>query len=505
MSSLRKLVTGNAHVVLAPWRFAVLLTLWLIVLYAARVAAFPGASDDDAEALFYTQTLALGYKPTQPPLYFWLVMAAEQVVGVGIAAVEAVKFLCLWAMTLFLFAAGRLVLDDGRLAALAAFSVFGLFYVGWDTVMNYSHSVLLATAVAASLFCVLRLERFGGIGAYVALGVALGVGFLAKYNFALFVVPFAAAALADPGLRPRLLSRRMLVALAIAIALPLPHWIWLAVHPLGVLNTGAWKPGDGTVLGGLFSVVTSALLFVLPLAAVAAACMPGAFRPLRDAADGPEGQRRRRLFERYAAGVFGLIVAIVVAFTVTKVRVHWMMVLVPMPIYLVLRARATAVDGRGYERLAAVLTLGALVILAGVGVRALTAPMICRKCNFFVPYETLARDLRADGFHGGTIVATDYPNQLAGNLRRFFPDSRFISTRDQRFLPPPRPGHGDACLAIWNPSRDGSEREALDLAAHVLHTPVPPPGQRDVRTISAPIPRAGGRRIELAYVWLDCG
>ena len=75
-------ISWNARVLLSPRGFHLCLAAYLIVLFVARAYLFPGASEDDAEQLFFAQAFAWGYKPKQPPLYTWLVLIGELVIRV---------------------------------------------------------------------------------------------------------------------------------------------------------------------------------------------------------------------------------------------------------------------------------------------------------------------------------------------------------------------------------------------------------------------------------------
>src|SRR5690606_19570146 len=126
----------------------------------------------------------------------------------------------------------------------------------------------------------------------------------------------------------------------------------------------------------------------------------------------------------------------------------------PAVFYLLLRIKVFCggrADGppRRLGGFAWALVVIALMIPAGVLARGLIAPATCRKCNFFIPYADLAAALRADGFTGGTVVADAWPNQIAGHLRRFFPEARMVSTRWRDYPPlTARTGEGQ-CLLIW--------------------------------------------------------
>lgn len=149
---------------------------------------------------------------------------------------------------------------------------------------------------------------------------------------------------------------------------------------------------------------------------------------------------------------------------------------------------------------AMVVCLMAVIVIAGVVGRYAVGPDICRKCNFFLPYERLAQDLRDGGFSQGTMVSPGFPNQLSGNLRRYFPDSRFVSMRFFPFMPPPRTTEGD-CIIVWN-AVFGIDRKTWGgyvqfvnrhLGASIGDNPT-------VRFVEAAIPRAQDRQVKLAYI-----
>ncbi|HBC05980.1 MAG TPA: hypothetical protein DC046_00170, partial [Rhodospirillaceae bacterium] len=62
-------------------------------------------------------------------------------------------------------------------------------FIGWETVVSYSHTVLLLAAMAAAFWLILRLETRSGWADYLWIALAITMGLLAKYNFILFLVP----------------------------------------------------------------------------------------------------------------------------------------------------------------------------------------------------------------------------------------------------------------------------------------------------------------------------
>ena len=504
---LAKAISANARVLLSPRGFHLCLAAYLIVLFVVRAYLFPGASEDDAEQLFFAQAFAWGYKPKQPPLYTWLVLASQWVLGVGIPAVSVVKFSALFALYAFLYRSAYLVLREQRLAVLSAIAALGIYNVGWESVMNYSNTVLLAALCAATLYAVLRLERGNTIAGQAALGLAVGLGLLSKYNYVLFLAPMAVACAVHPGLRARLFSAKGLVALAVAAVVAGPHYYWALTSAGGFAAVADVAPPDihgggylTAVAWGLSSAVYRTLAFLSPLLILFLVFFPGAFLPLATSATGDEAARRRRLFEVFFLAFAGFGVAAILAFQVSEVRTHWMMVLVGFPIYVFARVQAVGPPQRVVERFAGVVSVLAVAVVVAMGVRFAVAPLDCKKCNLFIPYADLAAQIRAGGFTGGTIVALDYPNQIGGNLRVYFPESRVVDRRFLPFRPPARTSTGD-CLVVWNTTIGPLD----EVKPHMMERAATRFGTRfrtdePVYFAEAPMARSGGRTVRLAYM-----
>src|SRR5262245_53721497 len=107
----------------APAGFVVLVVLYGLVHIALRLGLSTTLTIDDSREAVLAQTLEWGYQPRQPPLYNWLVWAAFQVMGPGVFGLTLVKYAVLGVAYGFVYASGRRILTDGRLPALAAFSL----------------------------------------------------------------------------------------------------------------------------------------------------------------------------------------------------------------------------------------------------------------------------------------------------------------------------------------------------------------------------------------------
>ena len=185
---------------------------------------------DDGEQLIFAQYFDWGYAVRNPPLYTWLVIAAQKLFGVSAFAVNAVKFTLLWLLYFFLYRAGILLFNDKRFAILAALSPLLIFHITWDSLLGFSHSVLAAMLYVATLYALLRLEHHNNIFSYAGLGLVIGLGILSKYAFLFFLLALITAAFCDTNLRHRLLHPKILITLMAAAVVTAPHLSWLLEH-----------------------------------------------------------------------------------------------------------------------------------------------------------------------------------------------------------------------------------------------------------------------------------
>jgi 4-amino-4-deoxy-L-arabinose transferase-like glycosyltransferase len=281
----------------APVGFHLFIAVTLAVCWTLRVTLFAGTGGDDAEQLVFSQTFAWGYGIGNPPLFTWVTAAAATVFGPGVGLVEAVKFAALALTYVLLYRAGRILLADHRLAALAAMAPLALYPVGWDAVLGFTHSVFLMAAVAGFFLCLLRLRAGAGWAVYLLTGFAAACGMLAKYNFGLIAGALLIAALCDPVLRSRLLSLKFAAAVLLAALLFAPHgvWVWERLPELGRFaadrlsgEAGAdWSKATGR---GLAAAAGGALAFLTPLLFLVAGFWPRIFLP--NAAPGPRAPSR---------------------------------------------------------------------------------------------------------------------------------------------------------------------------------------------------------------------
>lgn len=187
-------------------------------------------STDEAQYWFWGQTLEFGAY-SKPPLIGWVLRASTELLGQSVWAVRLPAVLFHAATAAVIFVATR-HLAPRPVAGLAAllYLVAPAVTLG-SSVMTTDTPILLAAAVA--LVAQLRAaeaRRLGqsGAGAALVLGLALGLGILAKHAMLFWLAGSLVAGLLSPALRPA--RSDVLLALAVLLVVVAPHVAWLHRH-----------------------------------------------------------------------------------------------------------------------------------------------------------------------------------------------------------------------------------------------------------------------------------
>ncbi|MGQ0676175.1 MAG: ArnT family glycosyltransferase [Rhodospirillales bacterium] len=494
--------------------FLLLLAAYALLQFALRVAVSPSLGRDDLIEAIIAQGWALGYNPTQPPLYAWLVMAANEALGHGVPAHALVKFASLYLAYAFFFLASARALGDAYLAALATLTWLVTYMFGWDVTQNYTESVLLLTMASALMYVALRLRDGAQWRDYLALGAVLGLGALTKYNFPVIAATLAAAGLFDARLRRALLDKRILASALVALLLFAPHWLWMkyGAHNFRGAFTGAlqvgWKGGYWAgAAAGLVSIVRSSFDFLAPGVALWILLFWRALKP--GLAAPAEGRDTRLLFDRWLMFGYAVMAGFVLFAGATTIKYHYMiMALAPAPVWLFLRVKHAGlpVDSGSWRGRAflAVVALAVLTVLAASAWRGFAVTDRCGRCYLQWDYAGIAEKLRSAGFARGVIVADDH--HVGGNLRTHFPESPMYTLRYPDFVPPNRrTGGGGQCLLIWDAAEDGVPLPD-DIAGFVkIRLGVRPDEPHKSGVIEQNFRRSSKRTVKLGYALFPQG
>lgn len=490
-------------------RFLGLLALYVVTHIVLRLLVSPTLTIDDSREAVFGQTLEWGYLPRQPPLYNWLVWAAFRVFGVGLLGLTLVKYALLFLAYTFVYLSGRRILSDGgdgRLAALATFSLLLMVPVNWVVHEALTHSVAALASAAATFYVLLRLEASGSVPAYLAFGLVLALGVLSKFSYAFFGGALVLAALTVGPFRRRILDPRIGLTALVAVALVAPYLFWFYGRAYAFAPMYADEVGVGEsrtyfagVASGLYYLVRVTLYYLTPLWIVFLVVFRGGWARRSSAAGfvGPGG----RLLERFLLAEVGLLLAGVLVGGVTYLKFRWMLpVYVLCPLYALAWLRRDASTAPRLTRLAYTILAAELAVVVAFPVSVFRGDFLGKPSRFTTPYVEVARQLGATGFTRGTIIGDD--GALAGNLRLWFPQARVIRLTNPDYVPV-APGGGQ-CLVAWEKAPiDRVPDDIRDWIRGALGTDLS--GAGPVRVLDAKYLHARDATLRVAYVLVPQG
>ncbi|ACI93006.1 dolichyl-phosphate-mannose-protein mannosyltransferase [Afipia carboxidovorans OM5] len=251
----------SADTAAVPVLIAILLALTavrLVGLNLSQVDLF----FDEAQYWSWAQAPAFGYF-SKPPLLAWVIALAQSVCGSGEACVRAPSpiIYALIAIVVYLIAHR---LYDARTAFWSALSIVLATGVIFSTRIISTDVPLLLFWSLALLAYVELLEKPRWSFAIV-LGLAVGLGMLAKYAMVYFYLGIVLSAWLAPHTRTLLRQPMFWVSVLIAFACLIPNVIWIAQHDFvtfkhtsdNVQGSGAsFRPGQAlSFLASQFAVI----------------------------------------------------------------------------------------------------------------------------------------------------------------------------------------------------------------------------------------------------------
>jgi 4-amino-4-deoxy-L-arabinose transferase-like glycosyltransferase len=417
-----------------------------------RLVLGGGLELDEAEQMVLAQRLQPGYSP-DPPLYTWLQIPLFAIFGKGLFALSLLKNLLL----LGTFACGYFVARQcgmgERRAAMAALSFLLLPQIGWESQRTLTHSVLVTTLSAATLWSVLViLNGKDGAGRYLLLGGLIGLGLLSKWNYVIFLLAVVSALLLTG--RRVVLRPAFVLALLLACLIASPYWIWMAgsisaaTASLGKLH--ATGVGNWRVLGkGIYELVNAGVQFSALFLIVYVACLR----------TWPRGWTPRALVSRPVAVRFlvilftanlGVLLLYLLLSGATAFMDRW---LLPSLFYLPLLFFALTPSGterldqrsRCYQGVLLAVMVLVPVLLLG---RTYVFPSFGNYSKVHYPGAVLAARLTARVGMSPLVIAEN--STIGGNLKMHMPDS-FVSYPVIDFPLEVLRGAGDApVIVVWD-------------------------------------------------------
>ncbi len=455
---------GLLAALLSFWGVLVFWIAYGLVHAILRLNVSHTLSLDDSRASELVQTLSLGYQARQPPLYEWLLWSSQQVFGTGIASHLFVRYSLIAILGLACYGAVRAAVKDNRWAAIASLSLVASYPVGWTFHEWATQTILLCIACFATLHAALNWLEKPSWRAATWLGLAIGLGMLAKFSYPLFLGGLLIACLSIRETRARLADPRLLLSLAIAGLMVSPYVFWLFAVRGNVVSAIAntmiltEKPYPLRVTIGIAQLVKSIPLFLLPWLAFLFVLAPQAFL---SSSNHPASSIAERVAFRTMIAAAALAVVGIFAIGATNIAERYMHpILMIAPVYVF--ARIARMDARtDHMRRFAVFMLAAAIVIFGIRILAFSDNGITKRADrlAFVPFEPLAKELEKRGIGDGTVVTFDV--REAGNLRAFLPGLRAVANDSFGILHAPRrPSDERSCVAVYSEAHNDPRKTA---------------------------------------------
>jgi len=418
-------------------------------LYCALNAAItlstgPALALDDVKLNVLTQSLEGGYLPDNPPLFEWTLIAIQQWAGPSLASFVVAKYLFFCLGAAFTYLAARAASGEARTGAIAAFLLPLIPQIGLSFHQTLTHSTALFAAIAFFWFSLLRLERETRIGDYALLGIAIGIGGLAKYSFVPALAAALLAATLHTPLRSALFSRKAAISLIVALAIASPHLFWLLSRGAdGIAVAHGRLIGETAhvqrILEGLPALFWATLSFLAPLGVAGLIAGKGRMAALSGA--------RTVLLDAAMIALAGLCGAIIV-FGISNFQERYAIsFLYPAYLWLIVCLCRRGDFARTATTLLACSIIATTAFLSARSLESLRpGKPFCESCRQQIPYDYLRNALAAEIAEGDTLVGFD--DHTAGNLRRLFPRARVISSHQPFYTPPVMPA--GRCYFIWS-------------------------------------------------------
>ena len=411
-------------------------------------------TDDVSESLL-TQSFQFGYSVRNPPLWEWLLWTIQQIVGPGFESHWLLRYGFIALLGVGIFRTSRTVSGNVPWSAVVALSSPLCFQIGWPFFEWGTHTLAL---IVVCLFTIDAALRYAATPTYrraALVGVLVGLGFLSKHGFSVFVASLTVALFVERETRGALLRRESLLVPLVAVLVISPYLYWLveahadlAAMAQGVL-VGSDAPHLERSLHGLMKLVENSAEFLMPWALIVAIVIWLARRTGNGAMAPPHrGERvvRMTLLISLSLTLVGVVAIGPTNFSSGYV-VPVLVASLPYSAALLSRAAPSVDDARRM----AIVGLCALVTVTGVRLAYLSNSGFPEETyrREMWPIAELAREMRASGYDQGTLVTVS--SRDGGNLRAALADLRVVLLGQKgRARPPIGPTHRTACRLLWN-------------------------------------------------------
>ncbi len=295
-----------------------LLLLRLVVVLGSPLELYA----DEAQYWRWGQSLDWGYY-SKPPMIAWVIHLSTGLFGDSEAGVRFFAPILHTVAAIFLYLLSRQMFGPrASIITLVAYLLMPGIILS-STIISTDGVLFPFWCIALYLFWQLREGRLGWAGA-IALGAAIGIGFLSKYAMLYFAIAIALTSLIDAPTRRAVLSLKGAAVLALAAAILAPHLAWNAANSFQTVGHTV----DNANLGGeLFNLenlpkyLGDQMGVFGPVSFIALIAGLAFVRPKPDLAALGDAAHARRTEENWLA-CFIVPVLVIIAFQAVLSRAH---------------------------------------------------------------------------------------------------------------------------------------------------------------------------------------
>jgi len=433
-----------------------LLAGYFIIEFLVRLAIPHGMRFDESQQALFSQWLTLGYD-SQPPLYNWVQAVVVSVFGLSLTAISAVKNIFLFLVYLSYYRLAREVLTDKVFAAIATLSLLTIPQFFWEAQRDLTHTVAQLVTINLFLCGAIRTLKAPSLGSYAFTGLALGLGMLSKYNFALLAAGALVAVLMHPQGRARVFDKRFLLTILISLVIFLPHGIWL-IHnfdlasgrTLGIMAEEAPEGAFAKFVKGPLKFLKLIIIIGAPTLIVYALVFGKSL--LKNFGRSNEWTR---FFEILFAVIAIIVLILIVTIGMTDLRDRWLLpFLFLLPIYLCLKMEVAGITAADFGKRFFYVPLVMMVVIPALLLTRTIFPMLFGAYDHYnTPYPAFVRQILAsEGKQPGLMLTNGW--LPAGNLHLQLPDVPAMSLFFPNLKADYQWSANKPILIVWRPGKD---------------------------------------------------
>ncbi|QDU34141.1 Dolichyl-phosphate-mannose-protein mannosyltransferase [Poriferisphaera corsica] len=448
-----------------------LIAAYFLLGCLARLASSPTLEMDEAEQVLLSQLPMRWVYGSQPPLYTWLQKIVMAMFGQSLFSLIVLKNALLASTFLLTWATIKRLTQSHLYAAIGALMLMLVPQYIWESQRDLTHSVLVTTCTAWTVYLVVRIYQTQSLSSYMMLGIAIAAGMLSKYNFVFPVVGLMVAALFFKNTRECIFNYKAISTVGIA-ALVIGLQVYFILDARTEVQTNI---SDFAISGisvssiskGIYSFISDSFAFTILLFGVSLGVLYGTTE--HEELDEDSFEIRRY----FGMSLIVIVLLLVIAFAVTggtDIKDRWLQPLYYLlPLYLCLRL-APYYDEHRQNVVLLIPTGIALIIFIVLPLQPLISAATGKPSRRNAPYRELAEQLIRKGDNKPQILAAD--RKIGGNLKLIMPGATVISadlpSLDMSINP------SLPTLVIWEKKDTGMAPQRLfDLVSQGLQVTLP--------------------------------